>query len=420
MRENLSIHDPIHGFIQINNAFFLRIIEHRAMRRLRHIRQLGALDEVFPNATHTRFSHALGSMHVMKNVLKHLKKSLPTPYKNTLLLAALLHDIGHAPFSHSLEKEILPRTHEALTQRIIKEILVEIARNEEEKNTLIAAAHLLDNHGTKNHEVPYEVPHELLSGALDVDRLDYLQRDSFYTGVAEGHINYQRLLELLLVKNQALYIMAKGRHSLESFFHARKMMYIHAYEHKCSLALDHMLKKVLQRAKKLLQEGVHIGGSSPLCALLKQSAHEEKKNLLGAKIKENTSLKTEKEGIDLFLQVNDHSLWHSFSVWETHPDPVLSYLSQSLLTRNIFGIRFQRKPFEDEEMNEIKEYGAKIGPFDASDIAYLIDKYPLRVRKKPPHTKSTKKQRRKRFCTFVRDSTTHMRKRSLAKVERGT
>ena len=300
------------------------------------------------------------------------------------------------PFRTPLKKKSSHFTHEALTQRIIKEILVEIARNEEEKNTLIAAANLLDNHETKKHEVT----HELLSGALDVDRLDYLQRDSFYTGVAEGHINYQRLLELLLVKNQALYIMAKGRHSLESFFHARKMMYIHAYEHKCSLALDHMLKKVLQRAKKLLQEGVHVGGSSPLCALLKQSAHEEKKTLLETKNKENTAHKTEKaekEALDLFLQVNDHSLWHSFSVWETHPDPVLSYLAQSLLRRNIFGIRFQRKPFEDEEMNEIKEYGAKISPFDASDIEYLIDTYSLRVKENTPTQSPQRNKEEKDF-----------------------
>jgi len=287
--------DPIYGFITIPNTLIFDLIEHPYFQRLRHISQMGLSSMVYPGAHHTRFHHALGCMYLMQKAVRVLRfkgASINDTEEQALYIAILLHDIGHGPFSHALEGFFLPTiSHESISLHYME------ALNQEFDGALSEAISIFKN----NH--PRKFLYQLISSQLDMDRLDYLKRDSFYTGVVEGSINSDRLIAMLHVKNDELVIEEKGIYSIEKFLLSRRFMYWQVYLHKTGLIAERLLKRVLQRARELLTEGKTIKASKNLLFLL------------------NTK-RINKNEINLYLQtfstIDDHDIWSAIKEWQFH------------------------------------------------------------------------------------------------------
>jgi HD superfamily phosphohydrolase len=323
--------DPIYGFITIPYPIVHDLIEHPYFQRLRRIKQLGMTHMVYPGALHTRFHHAMGAMHLMTQAIEVLRfKGIKISDEEAkgVIIAILLHDIGHGPFSHALENSIVSGiNHEDLSSMFMQRL------NEKFKGQLSTAIHIFNN------TYPKKFLHQLVSGQLDMDRLDYLSRDSFYSGVSEGVISYDRIIKMLNVHNDQLVVEDKGVYSIEKFIVARRLMYWQVYLHKTVLSAENLLVKILSRAKELANKGEELFSTPAFKYFL---YNEVTKN----DFINNTSL------LDLFAQLDDYDILTSIKVWVNHHDKVLARLCTNMVERKLFRIELQPQKFEKAYINE--------------------------------------------------------------------
>ena len=316
MKKKKIFNDPVYGFITIPSELILGLIDHPFFQRLRRIRQLGLSDFVYPGALHTRFHHALGAMHLMSLVLDNLRgRDIPVSDQEyeASQIAILLHDIGHGPFSHSLEFNLLHNvSHEELTKLLFHHL------NQQLDGQLTLAEKIF------NGQYKRKFFHQLVSSQLDIDRLDYLRRDSFFTGVSEGTIGSDRIIKMLIVKNDQLLVEEKGIYSIENFLDARRLMYWQVYLHKTSLSAEQMLVQIIKRAKDLIQEQTKLVINYPL------------EPFMTNKIDLNTI--RESHYLEAFARLDDYDIWTAIKSWVRNPDKVLSTLCQLLLDRKLFKI----------------------------------------------------------------------------------
>ena len=322
------INDPVHGFIKIPYEIIFDIMEHRCFQRLRRISQTGLLSLIFPGATHTRFHHAIGAMHLMFNALEILKQKgvkISTEEEKGAMLAVLLHDVGHGPFSHALENILMDNWHHEKLSLLLMEQL-----NEEFSGELTIAIQMFQG---KYHRKFFN---QLISSQLDVDRLDYLKRDSFYTGVSEGNINTQRILSTLNVLDDELVLDEKGIYSIEHYLVARMFMYWQVYYHKVAVLAENLLIKIMNRAKTLVSQNVKVEASENLKYFL---------------YRESSTQATE-EDIARFMELDDTDVLQAIKSWKNHEDFVLSYLCKTVINRKFPKIIYSSTPFSDDLVQE--------------------------------------------------------------------
>ena len=322
------INDPVHGFIKIPYEILYDVLEHRYFQRLRRISQTGLLSLVFPGATHTRFHHALGAMHLMFTALETLKLKnvkISDEEEKAALLAILLHDVGHGPYSHALESLLMEDWHhEKLSILLMNKI------NEEFDGELSMALEMFQG---KYHRRFFN---QLISSQLDVDRLDYLKRDSFFTGVSEGSVNTQRIISMMNVCDDELVIDEKGVYSIENFLTARMFMYWQVYYHKTSALAEHLLVKILSRAKQLISEGKSIEAYGNLKYFLYKTDFE----------------KATEEDINRFTQLDDTDVLSAIKTWQNADDFVLSYFCRAVVQRKFPKTVFSSHPFDQKIIEE--------------------------------------------------------------------
>lgn len=333
------INDPVYGFIDIPSAILYDLIEHPYFQRLRRIQQLGLTNYVYPAANHTRMQHALGAMHLMEQAIAVLRSKgeiITDEESEAILIAILLHDIGHGPFSHALERSIVPGvSHEKLSLLFMTEL------NRQFQGRLSLAIEIFRNRYHKRFL------YQLVSSQLDMDRLDYLRRDSFFTGVNEGVIGSDRIIKMLIVKNDELVVEEKGIYSIEKFLVARRLMYWQVYLHKTVIAAENLLLNTLRRAKELSAKGEAIFGTPCLSFFLHQ--HTDITHFI-----ESYDPDDQKKLLDNFAQLEDNDIIASAKVWATHPDITLSALSSNLISRKLYKIEMQKAPFEDAKIISYK------------------------------------------------------------------
>ena len=341
--------DPIYGFITIPNTLIFDLIEHPYFQRLRHISQMGLSSMVYPGAHHTRFHHALGCLHLMQQAVRVLRfkgVSINNEEEQALYIAILLHDIGHGPFSHTLEGLFMTdSSHEAISLAYMEKL------NKEFEGQLSEAISIFK----KDH--PRQFLYQLISSQLDMDRLDYLKRDSFYTGVVEGSINSDRLIAMLHVKNDELVIEEKGIYSIEKFLLSRRFMYWQVYLHKTGLVAERLLRLVLERAKELLKQGKQVNAPTNLLFLLHEKV--SKKNELDSYLQ-------------AFTNIDDHDIWSAIKEWQHQDDFVLSELSKMIIQRNLPRVELTDKAFSDSYLNKIKQKTQMTEAIDKTNIDYFV------------------------------------------------
>ena len=317
--------DPIYGFITIKSPLILQIIEHAYFQRLRRISQMGMSYLVYPGAHHTRFHHAIGCIFLMQKAIDTLRMKdidISKKEEEALCIAILLHDIGHGPFSHALENELIrDHTHEEISLEFMQIL------NQELDGDLGLAIEIFK--GVYHRKFM----HQLISSQLDMDRLDYLKRDSFYSGVAEGNINSDRLISMLDVRDDQLLIDVKGIYSVEKFIVARRLMYWQVYLHKTSLAAEKILIKILKRAKELIDEGNAINGSTALMYFLRLK---------------NERTRLDQNTMQLFSRLDDIDIVAAMKEWCDHEDYILSTLCKSIINRKLPKIEIGKQAFEDD------------------------------------------------------------------------
>ena len=342
------INDPIYGFINIPSTLVFDIIEHPYFQRLRRINQMGLSYLVFPGAKHTRFEHVLGCVFLMQKTVEMLRfKGIQISEKEAegLYIAILLHDIGHGPFSHAMEHSIVEGiSHEEISLRFMQEL------NKVFNGKLDTAIAIFQ--GT----YPRKFMHQLISGQLDMDRADYLKRDSFYTGVAEGNINCERLISMLNVRNDELVVEEKGLYSVEKFLIARRLMYWQVYLHKTSVVAEQILIRLLNRAKELLQQGQELTMSTALAFFVKNKIS-----------KDNFS----QEVLEMFARLDDTDIISAMKEWQFHPDVVLSKLSKMLLNRDLLKIKVRLNDFEEQKIKRLQKLSVAKGVGE-KDMKYFV------------------------------------------------
>jgi HD superfamily phosphohydrolase len=343
--------DPIYGFIYQQSELIFRIIEHPYFQRLRRITQMGLSYLVYPGAHHTRFHHVLGCGYLMQKAIETLRlkgTEISKEEEESLYIAILLHDIGHGPFSHALENSIVKGvTHEDISLLIMKEL------NREFEGELEMAIQIFSN------RYPRKFFYQLISGQLDMDRMDYLKRDSFYSGVAEGNINADRLITMLNVKDDQLVLEEKGIYSVEKFIVARRLMYWQVYLHKTSLAAERILIQILRRASELNKKGVEIQAGKAL------------KYFLTHRINKSNF---DQEVLLMFSKLDDYDVISALKLWCHHDDFILSYLSRSIINRKLPKVEMQRKDFSEAYLQEKKDIVMRKYSLDKNDIDYLVFK----------------------------------------------
>lgn len=345
------INDPVYGFISITGDLIFDIIEHPYFQRLRRITQLGLTHLVYPGAMHTRFQHALGSMHLMQQVIEILRDKgtdISDQEKEGALLAILLHDIGHGPFSHALEHSIITGTnHEELSEFFIQKL------NEQFHGRLDLANAIFQNTYHKKYL------HQLVASQLDVDRLDYLKRDSFFSGVAEGIISSERIIKMLEVHDNELVVEAKGIYSVEKFIIARRLMYWQVYMHKTVLSAEYLLMNILRRARQLAIKGKYIFASPHLDLFLKNSFSSDD-------LSENPTLLNE------FVKLDDYDIISAIKSWCYSDDYLLSTLCKNLINRNLYKIEIQNSPFDPVYVDQLKQKAIKRFSVKDDEINLLV------------------------------------------------
>ncbi|GIM55403.1 HD domain-containing protein [Capnocytophaga cynodegmi] len=343
------VNDPVHGFIHIPNSLIFDLIEHPYFQRLRRITQMGLSYLVYPGARHTRFQHALGCMHLMQKAVETLRyKGIEISHKEAegLYIDILLHDIGHGPFSHAMEHSIVSNiAHEEISLLFMQEL------NREFRGRLDVAIEIFKG------SYPRRFLHQLISSQLDMDRSDYLKRDSFYTGVAEGNINPERIISMLNVRNDELVVEEKGIYSVEKFLVARRLMYWQVYLHKTSVAGEQLLIRVLKRAKQLINKGENLPMSSPLLFFIKNKVEKEQFS---------------KDVLDKFALLDDVDILSAMKEWQFHNDLILSKLSKMLLYRDLPKVKLQNSEFDSDKLNVLYEKVSSIYNISKEDATYFV------------------------------------------------
>lgn len=345
------INDPVHGFIRIPTKLILKLINHPYFQRLRRIKQLGLTEFVYPGALHTRFHHAIGAMNLMRMALDTLRlKEHKISHKEyeSALIAILLHDIGHGAFSHALECTILKDCHhEELSLLIMEKV------DEEFNGQLGMAIEIFKG----NYHRPFF--HQLVSGQLDVDRLDYLQRDCFFTGVSEGTIGGERIIRMLNLKEDRLVVEEKGVYSIEHFLNARRMMYWQVYLHKTTVSTEQMLIQTIRRARFLVQNGAKLFSTPFLCLFLENDITLNQ-------------FKNDSKVLDYFVQLDDYDIWASIKVWTKSEDKILSSLSNMLVNRRLFKTHLTTEELDQNFKTEIKEKVKKQFGISDNELSFLV------------------------------------------------
>ncbi len=344
------INDPIYGFVAIPGELIFDLIEHPYFQRLRHIKQLGLTDLIYPGAIHTRFNHALGAMHLMGRVLNNLRlkgiEISPKEYEASQI-ATLLHDIGHGPFSHALEETLLHNvSHESISFQFMK------AFNDLFGGELELALQIFQN---TYHRKFF---HQLVSSQLDTDRLDYLRRDSFFTGVNEGSIGVDRIVAMLNVVDDQLVVDEKGIYSIENFLNARRLMYWQVYLHKTAVSAERMLVNLIRRAQYLTQSGEKLEASYALKYFLSNSFT----------IVDFGQHKV----MDCFGQLDDNDVWGAIKLWQRHPDKILSSLCKMILNRNLFQIVLGNEPIQKANVDRVRSEICSTYAVLKKDASYLF------------------------------------------------
>ncbi|MBI1193047.1 MAG: HD domain-containing protein [Bacteroidetes bacterium] len=343
--------DPVYGFVSVGSERVFRLVEHRWFQRLRRIQQLGLGSLVYPGAIHTRFQHALGAMHLMDKTLGVLSAkghAFTEQEREGAAAAILLHDIGHGPFSHALEKTLVPGLHhEGLSLAFMRALEAEMGEPLTTAMAIFSGKH------------PKRCLHELVNSQLDVDRLDYLTRDTYFTGVHEGQIGTNRILDMLdLAPDGGLVVEAKGIYSIEKFIVARRIMYWQVYLHKTVLCAEQMLIRALARARELTLDGQTLFASPPLLWMLQQPA---------AKV-----AVADRDFLEIFAQLDDSDIWSALKVWSKSPDKVLALLATALVDRRLFGISMQNDPIEPQRLADLQAAAQRQWTLSPEEAGYLV------------------------------------------------
>ncbi|NJC27930.1 hypothetical protein GGR27_003449 [Lewinella antarctica] len=328
------MNDPVYGFVSIPYGILFDLVEHPYFQRLRSIKQVSLTHYVYPGALHTRFHHALGALHLMTQAIDSLKRKgikINKREAEAAKIAILLHDIGHGPFSHTLENTLIKAHHEDLSLLFMERL------NEEFHGKLTLAIKIFKGK-YKKHFL-----HQLITGQLDMDRMDYLNRDSFFTGVAEGVIGYDRIIKMLNVADGRLVVEEKGVYSVERFLTSRRIMYWQVYLHKTVVSAEQMLKLVLKRARELYDQGIEVWSPPTLAYFLSNK-------ISGKDFRERRN-----ELLDSFAALDDTDISAAVKAWQQHTDPLLAYLSYGLINRRLFRLEFSDAPFSDEYQHLIRE-----------------------------------------------------------------
>ena len=344
------VNDPIYGFITIPNSLIYDLIQHSYFQRLRRISQMGLSYLVYPGAHHTRFHHALGAMHMMQKaieVLRFKEVSISKDEENALLIAILLHDIGHGPFSHAMEHSIVEVHHEEISMFFMHKL------NQEFEGKLTLAIKIFKGEYHRKFML------QLISSQLDMDRMDYLKRDSFYSGVAEGNINSDRLIQMMNVVDDGLVMEEKGIYSIEKFLTSRRLMYWQAYLHKTSLVAELILTKTLKRAKELLHKGVEVDCSKPF--------HYFMENKI-------TSNEFNDDTLNTFSQLDDFDIISALKKWQFHDDFILSSLSKMIINRDLLKIKVSSEKFPKEELEKLTDKLLENNLISKNEVDYFVFK----------------------------------------------
>lgn len=349
--ERKIINDPVFGFINIPKGLIFDLVRHPLLQRLTRIKQVGLSSVVYPGAQHTRFQHSLGAFYLMQEALQQLQAKgnvISDEEAEAVKAAILLHDVGHGPFSHVLEHSIVGGvSHEEISLMLMERI------NREMEGALTLAIQIFKD------EHPKRFLHQLVSGQLDMDRLDYLRRDSYYTGVIEGNIGSARIIKMLDVRDDHLVVEAKGIYSIENFLTSRRLMYWQVYLHKTSVAYERMLVNTLLRAKELALKGETLFASPALQFFLYHDIDRER-------------FLADPTCLEQFIRLDDKDIWTSLKVWCDHPDCVLRTLSHGMVDRLIFKVEVSNEPFDIERINSIKQAIEKRLNLTAHEADYLV------------------------------------------------
>ena len=351
MNDSKIINDPIFGFIKIPHGLLLDIVEHPLMQRLTRIKQLGLTSMVYPSAQHTRFQHSIGAFHLMSEAITSLTQKgifIFDSEEEAVEAAILMHDIGHGPFSHVLEHTLINGvSHEEISLLMMEQI------NREMKGGLNLALKIFKN------EYPKKFLHQLISSQLDMDRLDYLRRDSFFTGVTEGNIGSARIIKMLDVADDNLVVNSKGLYSIENYLMSRRLMYWQVYLHKTTVSSEKVLVNALLRAKQLARDGKEVFATPCLRYFLYNDIDAER-------------FKADGEAQRNYALLDDNDIWSAVKVWINHDDKVLSILSNDLLNRNLFKVEISDIPFDEEKIGAIKAALADKFGIDKEAARYLM------------------------------------------------
>lgn len=384
--------DPIYGFISIPNALIYDLIQHPYFQRLRRISQMGLSYLVYPGANHTRFHHALGCMHLMQkavDVLRFKGVSISEEEENALYIAILLHDIGHGPFSHAMEKSIVEDVHhEEISLLFMRQLNVEF------KGKLSLAIKIFEGDYHRKFML------QLISSQLDMDRMDYLKRDSFYSGVAEGNVNSERLIQMMNVEDDFLVIEEKGIYSVEKFLMSRRLMYWQAYLHKTSLVAELVLTKILKRAKELTLKGVVLPCSEPLQFFMQNKIDLESFN--------TTTL-------DLFSQLDDFDVISALKAWQRQDDFILSSLSKMIINRDLLKIQLTSDKVAIDDLNPLKERLALEHNISLADTNYFIFKGKIKNQAYDKEAEPIRILKKDRTVENVIESSDQLNLKSLSK-----
>ena len=345
------INDPVFGFIRVPRGLLLDIVRHPAFYRLSRIKQLGGANIVYPGAQHTRFQHSLGAFHLMGKAIQSLQQKghfIFDSEAEAVQAAILLHDIGHGPFSHVLEHTLMSGvSHEDISLMVMEQM------NEEFRGQLTLAIKIFKD------DYPKRFLHQLISSQLDMDRLDYLKRDAFFTGVNEANIGSSRIIDMLDVIDDQLVVDKKGIYSIENYLVSRRLMYWQVYLHKTSVAAEHVMINALLRAKQLARQGMELFTSPALRFFLYHDI--DRKEFV-----------RNPECLQHYLTLDDNDIWSAMKVWCDHPDPILSLLSRDFVNRNIFKVETSDEPFSDEHRQEKRIQLAQRYHITPDEANYLI------------------------------------------------
>lgn len=351
MNKKKIINDPVYGFISIPSELVYDVISHPYFQRLRYIKQLGMTHLVYPGALHTRFHHALGAMHLMSlaiNLLRSKGHNITDGEEEAANLAILLHDIGHGPFSHALEHSLVTGIkHEDISAKLMQEL------NEHFDGRLTHAIEIFNGTYSKRFL------HQLISGQLDLDRMDYLNRDSFFTGVSEGVISFDRIIKMFNVFDDDLVIEEKGIYSIEKFLIARRLMYWQVYLHKTVIAGEMLLVKLLERAKQLSAAGEDLFAAPSLNYFLKNDINED-------------NFFSQHENLAHFTNLDDQDIYAAVKVWVKHPDKILATLCQMLTSRNLYKVEMGNEMANKDRIVFLQESTVNLLEIKPEEASYFV------------------------------------------------